>query len=196
MATGRAIAALRHMGMNGEFNFRGRNPVKIRCCQYLNNVVEQDHLPGERAIALDVGIQDVLQCATCHYRHRAGAEDSQTPVRNSDPMAVESRGDLASRHDSTGRIARAHSWSYRSDNPICTRTTGGHCQVTEESAILSLGAGRPCSVSRRTSPHPRCRRSAFSGDGSEDRGADVGPLERDSERVRAPRETVARARRT
>ena len=31
------------MGMNGEFNFRGRNPVKIRCCQYLNNVVEQDH---------------------------------------------------------------------------------------------------------------------------------------------------------
>ena len=29
--------------MKGEFNFRGRNPVKIRCCQYLNNVVEQDH---------------------------------------------------------------------------------------------------------------------------------------------------------
>ena len=31
------------MGMNGECNFGGRNPVKIRCCQYLNNVVEQDH---------------------------------------------------------------------------------------------------------------------------------------------------------
>ena len=31
------------MGMNGEFNFRGRNPVKIRCRQYLDNVVEQDH---------------------------------------------------------------------------------------------------------------------------------------------------------
>ena len=30
-------------GMNGEFNFRGPNPVTIRCCQYLNNVVEQDH---------------------------------------------------------------------------------------------------------------------------------------------------------
>ena len=29
--------------MNGEFNFRGQNAVKIRCCQYLNNVVEQDH---------------------------------------------------------------------------------------------------------------------------------------------------------
>ena len=37
-------------------------------------------------------------------------------------MAVESRGDLASRHGSIVRIAGAHSWSYRSDNPICTRT--------------------------------------------------------------------------
>ena len=36
-------SALRRMGMNGEFNFRGRSPVKIRCCQYLNNVREQDH---------------------------------------------------------------------------------------------------------------------------------------------------------
>ena len=36
-------SALRRMGMNGEFNFRDPNPVKIRCCQYLNNVVEQDH---------------------------------------------------------------------------------------------------------------------------------------------------------
>ena len=41
-------------------------------------------------------------------------------------MAVESRGDLASRHGSIGRIARAHSWSYRSDNPICTRTDKGY----------------------------------------------------------------------
>ena len=36
-------SALRLMGMNGEFSFRGANPVKIRSCQYLNNVVEQDH---------------------------------------------------------------------------------------------------------------------------------------------------------
>ena len=35
--------ALRRMGMRNEFNFRGVNPVKIRCCQYLNNIVEQDH---------------------------------------------------------------------------------------------------------------------------------------------------------
>ena len=77
---------------------------------------------GEGAIATDTGVQNVLQCATRHYRHRVGAEDSQTPVRNSDPMAVESRGDLASRHGSIGRIAVAHSWSFRSDNPICNTT--------------------------------------------------------------------------
>ena len=37
-------------------------------------------------------------------------------------MAIESRGDLASRHGSIGRIAVVHSWSYRPDNPIGTRT--------------------------------------------------------------------------
>ena len=36
-------AALRRMGMWNEFNYRWKNPVKIRCCQYLNNIVEQDH---------------------------------------------------------------------------------------------------------------------------------------------------------
>ena len=115
-------SALRHMGMNGEFNFRGRNPGEDSLLSIPEQRCGAGPPPGERAIALDVGIQDVLQCAACHYRHRAGAEDSQTPVRNSDPMAVESRGDLASRHGSIGRIARAHSWSYRSGNPICTRT--------------------------------------------------------------------------
>ena len=86
------------------------------------------------SIATDVGIQDILQCATRDYRHRAGAEDSQTPVRNSDPMAVESRGDLASRHGSIVRIAARHSWSYRSDNPICTRTVNRMCCNFHKSA--------------------------------------------------------------
>jgi transposase-like protein len=36
-------SALRRMGMRNEFNFRWDNPVKIRSCQYLNNIVEQDH---------------------------------------------------------------------------------------------------------------------------------------------------------
>ena len=38
-------------------------------------------------------------------------------------MAVESRSDLAARHGSIVRITVAHSWFYRSDNPICTRTS-------------------------------------------------------------------------
>ena len=39
----RSHSTLRRMGMNGESNFRGRNPVNIRCCQDPNNIVEQDH---------------------------------------------------------------------------------------------------------------------------------------------------------
>src|SRR5215218_400560 len=35
--------ALRMMGMRNEFNFRWENPVRIRSCKYLNNIVEQDH---------------------------------------------------------------------------------------------------------------------------------------------------------
>ena len=100
-------SALRRMGMNGEFNFRGPNPVRIRRCQYLKQRCGAGPPPGEGAIAPDVGVQNVLQCATRHYRHRASAEDSQTPVRNSDHLAVESRRDLASCHGSIVRIARA-----------------------------------------------------------------------------------------
>ena len=97
---------------------------------------------GEGAIATDTGVQNVLQCATRHYRHRVGAEDSQTPVRNSDPMAVESRGDLASRHGSIGRIAVAHSWSFRSDNPICNTTP------PQETLEIRPQAGRPTTPDR------------------------------------------------
>ena len=50
-------------------------------------------------------------------------------------MAVESRGDLASRHGSIGRIAEAHAWFYRSDNPICTRTPSD----TADAKIIALG---------------------------------------------------------
>ena len=88
-------SALRRMGMNGEFNFRGPNPVTIPLLSIPEQRCGAGPPPGEGAIAIDVGIQDVLQCAARHYRHRAGAEDSQTPVRNSDPMAVKSRPDLA-----------------------------------------------------------------------------------------------------
>ena len=36
-------SALHRMGMRNEFNLRWANPVRIRSCQYLNNIVEQDH---------------------------------------------------------------------------------------------------------------------------------------------------------
>ena len=29
--------------MRNEFNYRWDNPVRICCCKYLNNIVEQDH---------------------------------------------------------------------------------------------------------------------------------------------------------
>ena len=63
-------SALRHMGMNGEFNFRGRNPVKIRCCQYLNNVVEQDH----RRVKGD--------CARCWDSRRSTMRDVSLSASN------------------------------------------------------------------------------------------------------------------
>ena len=95
--------------MTGEFNFRGAEPGEDSLLSIPEQRCGAGPPPGEGAIAPDVGIQDVLQCATCHYRHRASAEDSQTPVRNSDHLAVESRRDLASCHGSIGRIAAAHS---------------------------------------------------------------------------------------
>ena len=54
--------------------------------------------------------------------------------------------------------------------------------IADERAFLSLGAERLRSVSRRTSLRSRCPRSAFSLDGSAQRGADVGRLGRDSGR--------------
>ena len=50
---------------------------------------------------------------------------------------------------------------------------------------------RPPQRSRRTSLRSRCPRSAFSVDGSEQRGADVGRLGRDSGRRRAPMQNAA-----
>jgi transposase-like protein len=50
-------SALRVMGMNGEFNFRGPNPVKIRSCQYLNHIVEQDHRRVKFRLQAMVGLK-------------------------------------------------------------------------------------------------------------------------------------------
>ena len=57
-------------------------------------------------------------------------------------MAVESRRDLASCHGSIVRIAAAHSWSYRSDNPICTRTLFNYRHGNERDQTDWRPAGR------------------------------------------------------
>ena len=143
-------------GMNGEFSFPGPESGEDSLLSIPEQHCGAGPPPGEGAIATDVGIQDILQCATRDYRHRTGAEDSQTPVRTSGPMAVGPRGDLASRHGSIGRIAVAHSWPYRSDNPVCTRTpvSQDSCESTEwgpRSDIGGAGSVRGnLSVSPRT----------------------------------------------
>ena len=40
------------MGMRNEFNFRGPNPVKIRACQYLNNMEQYHHRVKFRVSAM------------------------------------------------------------------------------------------------------------------------------------------------
>ena len=84
-------------------------PLTIRCCQYLNNVVEQDHRRVKGRLRPMLGFKTFYNARRVIIGPRTGAEDSQTPVRNSDPMAVESRGDLASRHGRIVRIAAVHS---------------------------------------------------------------------------------------
>ena len=103
-------SALRRMGMNGEFNFRSQTAVKIRCCPYLNNVVEQDHRRVKCRLRSMLGFKTFHNCAARDHRGRAGAEDSQTPVRNSDLIAVESRGALALRHGRIAHAATVRSW--------------------------------------------------------------------------------------
>jgi transposase-like protein len=49
--------ALRRMGMRNEFNYRGSNPVKIRSCKYLNNIVEQDHRRVKFRVAAMLGFK-------------------------------------------------------------------------------------------------------------------------------------------
>ena len=118
-------SALRRMGMNGEFNFRGRNPVKMRCCQYLNNVVEQDHRRVKGRLRPMLGFKTFYNARRVIIGIELAQKIHKRQFAIPIPWRSESRGDLASRHGSIGRIAGAHSWSHRSDNPICTRTPCG-----------------------------------------------------------------------
>ena len=95
------------MGMNGEFNFRGRNPVKIRCCQYLNNVVEQDHRRVKGRLQPMLGFKTFYNARRVIIGIELAQKIHKTPVRNSDHLAVESRRNLASCHVRIVRFAEA-----------------------------------------------------------------------------------------
>ena len=99
-------SALRRMGIN---NFRGRNPVKIRCCQYLNNVVEQDHRRVKGRWRPMLGFKTFYNAR----RVMIGIELAQKIHKRQFAIPItlqsESRRDLASCHGSIVRIAAAHS---------------------------------------------------------------------------------------
>ena len=62
------------MGMRNEFDYRWQSPVKIRSCQYLSNIVEQD----SRRVKLRV--RPILGFKTLHNARRVlmgRAEDRQ-----------------------------------------------------------------------------------------------------------------------
>jgi hypothetical protein len=88
-------SALRRMGMNGKFNFRGPNPVKIRSCPYLNNIVEQDHRRVKFRLQPMLGF--FYNARRVIMGNRTGSESTQSPVCDSDRLWFQSSGNLASR---------------------------------------------------------------------------------------------------
>jgi transposase-like protein len=56
--------ALRRMGMRNEFNYRWENPVKIRSCKYLNNIVEQDHRRVKFRVSAMLGFKSFQNAST------------------------------------------------------------------------------------------------------------------------------------
>ena len=109
MATGRAIARCGRMGMNGEFNFRGPNPVRIRRCQYLNNVVEQDHRRVKGRLRPMLGFKTFYNAR----RVIIGIELAQKIHKRQFAIPITWRSNPAviwrHVHGSIGRIAVAHS---------------------------------------------------------------------------------------
>jgi hypothetical protein len=74
-------AALRRMGMNNEFNYRWENPVQIRTCPYLNNIVEQDHRRVKSQRGSNARLQALLQRPARRGRCGVGPEDRKRSVR-------------------------------------------------------------------------------------------------------------------
>ena len=86
-------AALRRMGMRGEFNFRGPKPVKIRSCQYLNNIVEQDHRRVKSRLQPMLGLKSFYNArrviAGIELAQKIHKRQFEIPVRfGSNPVAI------------------------------------------------------------------------------------------------------------
>src|SRR4030081_2608165 len=73
-------AALRRLGMNNEFHYRWDNPVQIRTCPYLNNIVERSS-EDKKPRGSNARIQALLQCPAHSGRCRVGPEDRKRSVR-------------------------------------------------------------------------------------------------------------------
>ena len=81
------------MGMRGEFNFRGPNPVKIRSCQYLNNIVEQDHRRVKSRLRPMLGFKSFYNArrviAGIELAQKIHKRQFEIPVRfGSNPVAI------------------------------------------------------------------------------------------------------------
>ena len=77
-------SALRRMGMKVSSTSGARTRWTIRCCQYLNNVVEQDHRWVKGRLRPMLGFKAFYNARRVIIGIKLAAEDSQTPVRNSD----------------------------------------------------------------------------------------------------------------
>jgi transposase-like protein len=71
-------SAQHRMGMHNEFNFRWENPVRIRCCQYLNNAVEQGHRRIKSRVQPTLGFKKFSNARRVligiEFRHMAAQE--------------------------------------------------------------------------------------------------------------------------
>jgi hypothetical protein len=59
--------------MRNEFNFYWENPDRIRCCEFFNNVVEQDSSTHQITRPAHARIQEVFQRSPGAARHRIHA---------------------------------------------------------------------------------------------------------------------------
>ena len=75
-------SALRRMGMRNEFNFRWANAVQIRSCQFLNNIVQQDHRRITARVQPVLGFKKFYNARRVPIWDRIHAEDPQGSVQS------------------------------------------------------------------------------------------------------------------